>query len=100
MTRCSQRRRTAFAKSPSPYPLPEYREREAAAHVRLPGGDMLAVLAKLTRTCTLRTSSATLRPALTRASGCSSADRRTFPLQSRHLTLPEGALRHLLGRPE
>ena len=27
-TRCSQRRRTGFAKSPSPYPLPEYRERE------------------------------------------------------------------------
>src|SRR4051812_38504602 len=33
---CSQHRRTAFAKSPSPYPLPEYREREAAAQVRSP----------------------------------------------------------------
>src|SRR3954466_15670387 len=30
---CSQRRGTGFAKSPSPYPLPEYREREAAAHI-------------------------------------------------------------------
>src|SRR4051794_30569542 len=34
ITRCSQRRCTAFGKSPSPYPLPEYREREAAVHVR------------------------------------------------------------------
>jgi hypothetical protein len=30
ITGCSQRRGTAFAKSPSPYPLPAYREREAA----------------------------------------------------------------------
>ena len=36
ITRCSQRRRTGSAESPHPSPLPEYRERELAAHVRLP----------------------------------------------------------------
>src|SRR5690242_9966642 len=48
-TRCSQWRRTAFAKSPSPYPLPEYpestgrgndtcRERRSRTHSRHPVG--------------------------------------------------------------